>query len=191
MLNLKHELKSYIDSKSIDFGSLYRNVRAILAMPEDTSGTNKIEMEHGECNYNLLAKFRKHSELGFAFTDNVSGKRMKLLIMKAKITNNRIFVDNFHIDELNAIEEVDAEETPMWVEKKWYRKIKNGKVYRWLGKKSYDTGSPDNKLWLLKEIEHGSIEEYPEEKFKGTEHFEEMIPEYNDQKQVIYRVVKA
>ena len=138
-------LKSYTDNGYVDWNKLFQI-----------------------CNKNGL--MNKPYPIRFKF-----GIRHTVFVLAMKnfeIKGNEIYAEEVKIEPyVPAIAESTVDgETPMWVDNEWY-KIE-GVIYRWLGRKSYQTQHPDFNINLVKSEITGEIKEIIEEEKAGLERFE-------------------
>lgn len=183
MLNLKDELKEYIDEGSINWNKLVKIVRCITGYKQsDECIVPIIDIK------DFVSKIRGMSEISFQFIEKSRGIRQRLIIEEPKYIDNNIFVERMRIERiiLAITQETNKDETPMWVDNEWY--VKDGiVVYHWLGKKSYIKKDIDYTIHMMRNVMTGEIIEVDE---ADKDLMERVEPENKDGK-IIYVKKKA
>jgi len=185
MVNLKEELKDYIDDGSINWRKLSKTINYIISMKVPSG--NKVHMEEGQKD-NFLSKVKDLGQISFQFIDKGKGTRQRLVIKKPSSDKKLIMVESVSIEPIVDGSSVEAEKdgTPMWVDNEWYRSP-SGRIFRCLGRKSYIKDSKDYQYFSMKDVDGGSIC-HVEEGYKDT--FTKVIPEVGANGKTVYVAIE-
>lgn len=152
MINLKEELKEYVDDGSIHWKKLLESIKVIAVQEAKKKGHSKMAL--GDKDF--ISKMKDLSDVSFQFMDKGKKTRQRLIIRKPRMSEKEkdlIFVESFSIEPLVPLSYISegSDETPFWVDNEWYRDS-NGNVFRWLGRKSLDKNSEDHKINMMKDV---------------------------------------
>lgn len=153
MLNLKEELNEYIDDGSINYKKLKETIHYFIGVK---SKDMKLSMKQ-DSKKQFLANISDISQISFQFVDKKKNTRQRLVVKGIRETGGGIFVDELTVEPIVSVasQTVFEDEVPFWIDNEWYRK--DEKVFRFLGKKSYDVTSSDNCLYQLKNVDTKEI----------------------------------